>query len=128
MLQAAMFDGLFLDCGALGMDLPIAAVVGVGGRHIAKAFVVALVIIVLDERLDLGFEIAGQVVVLQQDAVLQGLVPAFNLALRLGMEGCAANMAHGLRLDIGGQFARDIAGPIVGQQAGFVQHGCAVAA
>lgn len=78
-----MFDGLLLDVGALGEDLPIAAKVGVGGRHIAQALMVALVIIVLDERLDLGFEIARQVVVLQQDAVLQGLVPTFNLALRL---------------------------------------------
>ncbi|CDO37960.1 hypothetical protein SPHV1_470051 [Novosphingobium sp. KN65.2] len=112
-LQAAMFDGLFLDGGSLGEDLPVAAEVGISRRHITQALVVALVVIVLDERLDLCFEIAGQVVIFQQDAVLQGLMPAFDFTLGLGMEGGAAHMAHGLRLDLGGQFARDIAGPIV---------------
>ena len=38
----------------------------------------------LDERFDLGFKVTGQEVVLQQDAVLQGLVPALDLALGLG--------------------------------------------
>ena len=65
MLQAAMFDGLFLDGGALGVDLPIAAKVGICGRHIAQAFVIALVVVVLDEGFDLGLEIAGQVIILQ---------------------------------------------------------------
>jgi hypothetical protein len=55
-----------------------------------------LVIVVVDERLDLGLEIAGQVVVLQQDAVLQGLMPALDLALRLRMTGRAADMVHGV--------------------------------
>ena len=46
---------------------------------------VAGVIVVLDEGADLGLEIAGQVVVFEQDAVLERLVPALDLALRLGM-------------------------------------------
>ena len=50
------------------------------------ALMVAAVIVVLDEGSDLGLEIAGQVVVLEQDAVLQGLVPALDLALGLGMD------------------------------------------
>jgi len=37
-------------------------------------------IVVVDECLDLGFEITGQELVFQQDAVLKGLVPAFDLA------------------------------------------------
>ena len=57
---------------------------------------------VLDEGLDLLFEIAGQEVVFQQHAVLQGLVPAFDLALRLRMEGSAAHMAHPVCLDVFG--------------------------
>ena len=35
-----------------------------------------LVVVVIDEGVDLGLEIAGQIVVLEQDAVLQRLVPA----------------------------------------------------
>ncbi len=45
---------------------------------------VALVVVVLDEGLDLGLDFAGQEVVLEQDAVLEGLVPSFDLALGLG--------------------------------------------
>ncbi len=39
------------------------------------------VIVVLDEGGDLPFEVAGQVVVVEQDAVFQGLVSALDLAL-----------------------------------------------
>ena len=46
---------------------------------------VAIVVVMIDEVTDGLFERSGQVIVLQQDAVLQGLVPAFDLALRLGM-------------------------------------------
>ena len=80
------------------------AEVGVGGGHIAQALVVAAMVVVLDERLDPGFEIAGQEVVFEQDAVLEGLVPALDLALGLGMERSAADMAHTLRFDVIGQF------------------------
>ncbi len=120
MLQAPMFDGLAFDPFALFDDGGCPAEVGVGGRHIVQALVVALVIVVLDERLDLAFEIAGQEVVFQQDAVLQGLVPALDLALGLRMEGCAANVAHTLGFDVIGQFARDIAWAIVAEQPGPV--------
>ena len=50
-------------------------------------------VVVLDEGFDLGFEIAGQEVVFEQDAVLEGLVPALDLALGLRME--AVRRAHG---------------------------------
>jgi hypothetical protein len=41
-----------------------------------------MVIVVVDEDRDLGFEITGQEVIFQQDAVLEGLMPALDLALR----------------------------------------------
>ena len=44
---------------------------------------ITLVVVVLDEGLDLGLKVAGQEVVFQQDAVFQGLVPAFDLSLGL---------------------------------------------
>jgi hypothetical protein len=49
--------------------------------------VVAVVVIVIDESADLAFEVTGQVIVFQQDAVFQGLVPTLDLALGLGMIG-----------------------------------------
>jgi hypothetical protein len=88
-LQAAMFDGYAFDAGALGEDGFVPAEVGVGWCHVAQAFMVSLVIIVLDERLDLGFEVAGQEVVFEQDAVLQGLVPGDcqDFRVRAGIMG-----------------------------------------
>ena len=50
------------------------------------------VIVVLDEARDLGCEITGQIVVLEQNAVLERLVPALDLALGLRMAWGAANM------------------------------------
>jgi len=46
--------------------------------------VVSAVVVVVDERVDLGLKVAGQIVVLEQDAVLEGLVPALDLALVWG--------------------------------------------
>jgi len=65
-----------------------AAEVDVGRGQIAQALVVAGVIVVLDEAVDGAFESAGQVIVLKQDAVLQGLMPALDLALRLRLVSC----------------------------------------
>ena len=44
---------------------------------------IADVVIVRDEGVDLPFEITGQIVVVEQDAALQGLVPTLDLALGL---------------------------------------------
>ena len=52
------------------------------------------VIVVLDEARDLGFEITRQVIVLEQNAVLERLVPALDLALGLGMARSTANMGQ----------------------------------
>jgi hypothetical protein len=54
--------------------------------------VVTPVVVVIDEVVDLCLEVAGQILVLHQDAVLQCLVPALDLALGLGMEGSATDM------------------------------------
>ena len=47
-----------------------------------------LMIVMIDERLDLRFKVCREEVVLQQDAVLQGLMPSFDLALCLRMIRC----------------------------------------
>jgi hypothetical protein len=43
--------------------------------------VISQVIVVGDEGRDLGFEIARQVIVLEQDAVLERLMPALDISL-----------------------------------------------
>jgi len=72
-LQAPMLDGLSFDPFALSDDGCGPSEVGVGRRHVVQALMVALMVVVLDEGLDLDLEVAGQEVVLQQNTVLQGL-------------------------------------------------------
>ena len=127
-LQAPMFDGLSLDPFTLFDDGWGPAEVGVGGCHVGQRFVITLVVIVLDEGLDLGLEVAGQEVVLQQDAVFQGLVPALDLALGLRVHRGAAHVAHLVGLDVFRQFSRDVTGTIIAEQPWLVQHRGAVAA
>ena len=77
-------------------------------------------ILVIDEGFDLGFEITRQEVVLQQDAVLQGLMPPLDLALRLGMVWRAARVLHAFVLQPFSKIARDIAGTVVAEQTWLV--------
>ena len=78
----------FLIFLLLSMNGVVPAEVDVGGGEVGEAFVVAAVVVVLDEGADAGLEIARQIVVLQQDTVLQGLMPTLDLALGLGMVRC----------------------------------------
>ena len=94
MVQAAVLDGQFLDPVSPFNDGCVAAEVGVGGRNVTEALVVAMVVVVIDEAADLVFEIAGQEVIFQQDAVFQGLMPTLDLALGLGMIGGSSDMFH----------------------------------
>ena len=99
----------------------IPAEVGVSGRYVAEALVVTLVVVVLDEGLDLGLEVTAQEVVFQQDAVLQGLVPAFDLALGLRMIGRTAHMLHAAVMEPHCQITRDVARATIAEQSGLVQ-------
>ena len=67
-------------------------------------------------------------VVFEQDAVLQGLVPALDLALGLGMHRRAANVLHALVFEVFGQIAGDVGRAVVAEQPGLVQNLGAVAA
>ena len=92
MLQSSLFDGVGFDPFALQEDALASAEVDVGRGQVASAFVVTGVIVVLDEASDLSLEIARQVIVLEQNAVLKRLVPALDLPLGLWMARGAADM------------------------------------
>ena len=94
MKQASRFDGLSFDPFSLFQNGLAAPEVDVRRRKVLKAFVVAAMVIVIDKGVDLPSEIAWQVVVFQEDAVLQGLVPSLDLALGLRVIRCATNMIH----------------------------------
>lgn len=59
MLQAPILDSLSFDPFSLFDDGLCPAEVGVGGRYVVQALVVTLIVVMFDERRDLGFEIAG---------------------------------------------------------------------
>ena len=77
---------------------------------------VAAVVVVLDESADAGLEEAWQIVVLQQDALLQGLMPTLDLALGLRMVRCAADVHHTLGFEPDCKIIGDVGGAIVAQQ------------
>jgi len=56
--QAAVLDCLSFDLFSLQQDCLTASEVNLGGRKIAQALMVAIVIIVIYELVDAGFEIA----------------------------------------------------------------------
>ena len=96
MLQATVCDCLALDPFAFEEDGLGAPEVDVSWGKIVEALVIAGMIVMRHEGGDLVFEVAGQVVVLKQDAVLERLMPAKSSAfwtsraewLRLGFK-CA---------------------------------------
>jgi hypothetical protein len=82
-----MLDSLAFDPFALFDDGFRPAKVSVGWRDVVEARVIAPVLVMLDEGADLDLKVARQEVVFQKDSVLQGLMPALDLALILGMLG-----------------------------------------
>jgi hypothetical protein len=128
MLQAPQFDRLSLDPFSLQQDGLAAPEVDVGGGEIVEAFVIAPMVVALDEGCDLGFEITRQEVVFEQDAVLYCLVPPLDLALGLGMARCPTGVFHFSIPKPAGQLTSDVTRPIVGKQARPLSHGRLIAA
>ena len=62
-------------------------------------------VVVIHEGFDVSFKIAGQELVLKQDAVFQGLMPALYLALGLWMIRRATRMLHAFDLQPFSQIA-----------------------
>ena len=69
--QPTVLDGLAFDPFSFQQDGLTAPEVDVGRGEIVDALVIAPVVVVRDECIDLSFEIAGQLIVLEQDAVLE---------------------------------------------------------
>ena len=120
MKQASRFDGLSFDLFSLFQNGLAPSEVYVGGCEILQALVVSSVVVVIDKCVDLLSEITRQVVVFQQDAVLQGLMPPLDLALGLGMVWRAADMGDLPVIQPFGKLARDVAGAVVRQQTRLV--------
>ncbi len=66
MLQATFLDCVSFDPFSFQQDGLTAPEVDVGRGEIVDALVIAPVVVVRDECIDLSFEIAGQIIVLEQ--------------------------------------------------------------
>ena len=108
MLQATVCDCLAFDPFAFEEGGLSAPEVDVSRGKIVEALVIAGMVVVRHEGGDLALEIAGQVVVLKQDAVLERLMPALDFALGLRMEGRSVDMLDVLLVQPISQIARDI--------------------
>src|SRR5215470_16462861 len=91
-LQSTVGNGLLFDPLSFGQDSRAAPAIDVCGDEIVDALVVSAVVVVVDESRNLRFEIAGQEVILQQDAVFEGLMPALDFALGHRIIGRAAKV------------------------------------
>ena len=74
-------------------------------------------LIVLDEGLEVGFEIAGQIIVFEQDLIFERLVPALDFAVGLRMTGGAADVIDISLVEPFSQIGCDEAGAVVRQQS-----------
>ena len=119
-LQASGFDSVAFDPFSFQQDGLTTPEVDISRRQVADALVVPEMIVVGDEVADLLLEVTGEIIVLEQDAVLERLVPALDLALRLGMQRRAADMIHALLLEPVRQITGDIGRAVVAQQPGPV--------
>jgi hypothetical protein len=66
-LQSSLFDAVAFDPFSFQYDGLASTEVDIGWRQLLQAFVVAAVIAVLDEAVDVSLEVTGQVIVLEQD-------------------------------------------------------------
>ena len=70
----------------------------------------------LDKSADAGLEVARQIVGLQQDPVLEGLMPTLDLALGLRMVRCAADVNRTLGVEPDCKIIGDVREAIVVQR------------
>ena len=103
-----------------------ASKVDVSRCEITQALVIAAMVVVIDECVDPGLEVAGQIIVLKQDAVLERLMPALDLALRLRVARRAAQVIHIAFVQPFGEAGRDIGRAIVRQQSGAMNDLCPI--
>ena len=76
----------------------------------------AVLVVVVDEGTDGELELAWEKVVLEHDLVLQGLVPALDLALGLRVVRRAAYVSDALAVEPPREVACDVGGSVVAEQ------------
>ncbi len=94
-VQAAVLDRLQFDAFPFGQDGFRTTEVDISRGQVADTLAVAAIVVVVDESGDGGLEVAFKELVLEQDAVLEGLVPEFDFALGLRWRFCSLRWVNG---------------------------------
>lgn len=115
-VQAALFYGVSFNF-RVRAAWPASPEVDVDRGEIVEALVVSSMIVMLDEGRDLGFEVLLEEVVFQEDAVLQRMVPTFDLTLSLRMAGSAVHLIDLVFLQPFTEIGSDVTGAVVRKQA-----------
>lgn len=102
-MQASRLKRLLFDPFSLFQNNFVLSEVDIGRCDVVEALVETQMVVVIDEGRDLRLEVAGQEVVFQQDAVLEGLMSAFDLALGLRMIWRTARVLYPIVLQPFGQ-------------------------
>ena len=112
MLQAAVPDCLLLDPFSSQEDFLSPSEVDVSRSEIAQTLVVPVVIVMLNEVANLGFQVFPEEVVFQQNPVLQGLMPTLDFSLCLRVAWSAMDLLHSLVIQPFAQIFGNITGAI----------------
>ncbi len=113
-LQASCSVGVAFDTFSFERDSLTAPQVDVGGGQVGDALAVPEMVVVSDEVADLLLEIAWYLVVLER------LMPALDLVMRLRMMLGTPDMVHALLLTPVCQITGDLARAVVAQQPRLV--------
>ena len=114
MLQATEFDGFAFGPFSFQQDGVTAPKVDISRGEVAETFVISATIVMIDEGCDLCLKVLREVIVFQQDAVLERLVPPLDLALGLGMARLAVHLFDGSLFEPIAKVGSDVARAIVG--------------
>lgn len=97
-MQAARFEPLSSYPFSLSQDGFVVAEVYVNRHDVVQALVISLMVVAVDEGCDLGFGIAVQEVVFQEDVVHQGLMRSLDFTLRLQVIRRTTKVLHAFAL------------------------------
>jgi hypothetical protein len=113
-----VLKGLLLNPFSLGHHSGIAYKEHIGWGHVVQRFMIALVVVVAHKTGNGLFQFGWRIVQVEFDKRLHRAMVALDLALGLGMVGCAANVVHLVMLEILFQRIRNKGRAIIRQQPG----------
>ncbi len=108
MLQASLSWRFVFSASSFFQNCVSSAKVNIGRRKIIKAFVIALMVVMLNKLANIVLKIARQIMIIEQDLVFERLMPLLDLSLGLRMIRLTTHMVHAFTLQDVGQIIRHV--------------------